>query len=197
MIKTSLEFEREFIDTAHEKTGSSISEWLTVLKSAGLSKQQEIITWLKNEHHLNHMQASLLAGIYLNNGKPVYQNKMFLLEMQFVKCEAVRSLYEFVSDRILTVFRDAQLIPKRNYISFAAIREFATLMIRPSNIWLGMNLGAIAFSDDLLRVKLSGLSPNISHMVILNRYNRFDKRIIEYLHLSYNLTHNKKLEIIF
>lgn len=189
MIKTSLEFEREFIVTAHEKTGSSISEWLPVLKSAGVSKQQDIIAWLKNEHHFNHMQASLLAGIYLNNGKPVYQNKMYLLEKQFLQCEAVHALFEMVSETILTVFRDAELIPKRNYISYAAIREFAVLMIKPSEIWLGMNLGTLAFNERILRAEQSRSASKYSHMAILKQYSDFNNIIIEYLQHSYNRTH--------
>ncbi len=118
MAKTSGEFEQEFIQTAKEKTGKTLEQWLPVVKASGLTKQMEITNWLKTEHKLNHLQASLLAGLYLNNGKPVYQNESNLLDNQFVKCEAMRPLYDAVSEKILSLFPDTQLIPKKTYLSY-------------------------------------------------------------------------------
>lgn len=116
MAKTSGEFEQEFIQTAKEKTGKTVEQWIPVIKKAGLSKQMEITNWLKADHKLNHLQASLLAGLYLNNGKPVYQNEDNLLENQFVKCEAMRPLFDNISSKILQEFPDTQLIPKKTYL---------------------------------------------------------------------------------
>ena len=56
MAKTSGEFEQEFIQTAKEKTGKTLEQWLPVVKASGLSKQMEITNWLKAEHKLNHLQ---------------------------------------------------------------------------------------------------------------------------------------------
>lgn len=93
MAKTSGEFEQEFIQTAKEKTGYSLGEWLPVVQASGLTKQKDITDWLKAEHSLNHLQAQLLAGLFLNNGKPVYQDEGGLLNNQFVKCESIRPLF--------------------------------------------------------------------------------------------------------
>ena len=64
MAKTPTEFEQEFIQTAKEKTGKSLEEWLAVVKPTGYTKQMEILNWLKKEHRLNHMQAQFVAGIF-------------------------------------------------------------------------------------------------------------------------------------
>ena len=69
MAKTPAEFEQEFIQTAKEKTGKSLDEWLALVAPGGFSKQMEILNWLKAEHKLNHMQAGFIASIYLNKGK--------------------------------------------------------------------------------------------------------------------------------
>ena len=90
MAKTSGEFEKEFIETAKERTGKKLEEWLPVVKKSGLGRQMEITNWLKETHKLNHMQATLLAGLYLNNGKPVYQNEESLLDNQFAPLLADR-----------------------------------------------------------------------------------------------------------
>jgi len=191
MAKTSGEFEQEFIQTAKEKTGKTLEQWLPVVKKSGLSKQMEITTWLKAEHRMNHLQASLLAGLYLNNGKPVYQNETSLLDNQFAKCEEMRPLYNAISEKILKEFPDTQLIPKKTYLSFTATREFAAINIKPKEIRLGIDLGDIAFTETLQKSKLSGPMPRISHMIVLTDINQFDKKVLECLQLSYNRSHKK------
>ena len=191
MAKTSGEFEQEFIQTAKEKTGRTLEQWLPVVKKSGLTKQMEITNWLKAEHKLNHLQAQLLAGLYLNNGKPVYQNEASLLDNQFAKCEEMRPLFNAVSEMILKQFPDTQLIPKKTYVSFTATREFAAINIKPKEIRLGMDLGDTAFHETIQKTKLSGPMPRISHMAVITDIKQFDKKLIEYLQLSWNRTHNK------
>ena len=191
MAKTSGEFEQEFIQTAKVKTGRSLEQWLPVVKASGLSKTMEITNWLKAEHKLNHLQASLLTGLYLNNGKPVYQNEQALLNNQFAKAESMRPLFEAVSEKILSLFPGTQLIPKKTYLSYTATREFAAINIKPTEIRLGMDLGDMAFTDTVQKTKLTGPMPRISHMVVITNIKQFDKKLIELLQLSYNRTHKK------
>lgn len=191
MAKTSGEFEQEFIQTAKEKTGRTLEQWLPVVKRSGLSKQMEITNWLKAEYKMNHLQASLLAGLYLNDGKPVYQNESSLLENQFAKCEDMRLLFDAVSEKILSIFPDAQLISKKTYLSYTATREFAAINIKTKEIRLGMDLGDIAFTEALQKSKLTGPMPRISHMIVITDTRQFDKKLIEYLQASYNRSHNK------
>lgn len=191
MAKTSGEFETEFIQTAKEKTGKSLEQWLALVKPTGFTKQMEILTWLKKEHKLNHMQASFVAGIYLNNGKPVYQNESDLLENQFVKSETMRPLFDFVSSKILNDFPDTQLIAKKTYVSFTATREFAAINIKPKELRLGMDLGEVAFNDTLQKSKLTGPMPRISHMIIITEKEQFSKQVSEFIKQSYNRTNKK------
>ncbi len=191
MAKTSGEFEQEFIQSAKEKTGRTLEQWLPVVKASGLSKQMEITNWLKAEHKLNHLQAQLLAGLYLNNGKPVYQNEASLLDNQFTKCEEMRPLYQALADAILKNFPCTQVIPKKTYVSFTATREFAAINIKPKEIRLGMDLGEMAFNETIQKTRLSGPMPRISHMAVITDIKQFNKKLIEYLQLSWNRTHKK------
>lgn len=191
MAKTSGEFESEFIQTAKEKTGKTLEQWLAVVKPKGFTKQMEILNWLKSEHKLNHMQASFVVGIYLNNGKPVYQSEDNLLENQFVKSESMRPLFDFVSQKILKDFSDTQMIAKKTYVSFTAAREFAAVNIKPKELRLGMDLGDLPFNDTVQKTKLTGPMPRISHMVIITEEKHLDKKVSEYLKQSYNRVNKK------
>jgi predicted transport protein len=191
MAKTPAEFEQEFIQTAKEKTGKSLDEWLAVVAPAGFGKQMEILNWLKAEHKLNHMQAGFVANIYLNKGKMVYQSDGDLLENQLAKGEAVRELFHAVSEKILKAFPGTKLISKKTYISFTAQREFAAINIKPQEIRLGLDLGDEAPNDRVQKSKLTGPMPRISHMIILTSANQFDEQVSNYLTQSYNRSNKK------
>jgi predicted transport protein len=191
MAKTSGEYELEFIQTAKEKTGKTLEQWLGVVKPKDFKKQMEILNWLKKEHKLNHMQAAFVAGIYLNNGKPVYQNESNLLENQFLKAEGMRSLFEHVSSGILKKFPDTKMIAKKTYVSFTVTREFVAINIKPNELRLGFDLGDEATTDILQKSKLVGPMPRISHMVIITQKDQLNKKVSEYLKQSYNRSHKK------
>ncbi len=185
MAKTSGEFEQEFMQTAKEKTGKTLEQWLALVKKTAYTKQMEILNWLKAAHGLNHMQAQFVAGIYLNNGKPVYQDENNLLENQFIKCEEMRPLFEDISKKILTEFPGTQLIPKKTYLSFTATREFAAVNVKPKEIRLGLDLGTVSFTGTLQKSKLSGPMPRISHMIVLTSIQQLNKQVLDYLKQSY------------
>ena len=130
MAKTSGEIEKEFIEALKNSTGKSLSDWLSVIKKEDITKRNDAIKWLKETHNFGHMNASLLVGIYLNNGNPVYGSQDDLLENQISKYEIWRSLFESVSEKIIAQFPNAAMIPKKTYVSFTAKREFAAINIK-------------------------------------------------------------------
>lgn len=76
--KTSGEIEKEFIDNLEESTGKTLGEWMKHVAVSGLTKRNDIIKWLKEKNGFGHMNASLLAGIHLNSGQPVYGSTAIL-----------------------------------------------------------------------------------------------------------------------
>ena len=191
MAKTSGEIEKEFIDTAKDKTGKSLQDWLKLVKSSGIEKRNDILEWLKKGHGLNHLQAQLITGIFLNNGNPVYINENALLENQFVKCPEMRSIFDSISEKIISSFQGTQLIPKKTYLSFTAVREFAAINVKPKEIRLGLDLGDEAFTEELQKSKHIGPMPRSSHMIILSESKQFDSKVKELVQQSFNRTNKK------
>ncbi|MFN8256321.1 MAG: DUF5655 domain-containing protein [Bacteroidales bacterium] len=189
MAKTSAELEKEFIETAKSVTGNSLQEWLLLVKATGMQKSNEILEWLKKVHKLNHMQSQFIAGIYLNNGNPVYNNPNALIENQFTKCPEMRPLFDLISGKIISSFNGTQLIPKKTYFSFTAIREFAAINVKPGEIRLGLDLGDLQFNESIQKSKLTGPMPRISHMIIIKEANQLNESAMELLSISYKRTH--------
>lgn len=191
MAKTSGEIEKEFIDNAKSLTGKSLKEWLALAKSSGIEKRNDILEWLKKGHGLNHLQAQLITGIYLNNGNPVYIDENALLENQFLKCDEMKPLFNDIAEKIISSFQGTQLIPKKTYLSFTAVREFVAINIKPQEIRLGVDLGDEPFTDTIQKSKLTGPMPRISHMLIITNARPLDKQAMKLITQSYNRTHKK------
>jgi Domain of unknown function (DUF5655)/Domain of unknown function (DUF4287) len=191
MAKTSSELEKEFIDTAKTVTGKSLQDWLKLVKSSGIGKHNDILEWLRKGHGLNHLQAQLITGIYLNNGKPVYSDENSMLESHFQKCPDMRPLFENISEKIITAFPGTQLIPKKTYLSFTAVREFVAINVKPQELRMGFDLGDEPFTNTLLKSKLTGPMPRISHMLVITEPKQFDKKLLELATRSYNRSHKK------
>jgi hypothetical protein len=187
--KTSGEFEKEFMDGLKASTGSDLSAWMKTISAFGGKKRNEVIAWLKSEHGFGHMNASLLAGIHANGGKPVYQSADNLLDAQFAKAADMKPLYESFVGFVSKHFPNSSVLPKKTYVSILDNREFAAINIKPKELRIGLDLGERRFDDKIEKAKLSGPMPRISHMFVLTDAKQLDKAVVEALEESYSRCH--------
>lgn len=187
--KTSGEIEKEFIDGLKDSTGQDLSSWLNEIKASGIEKRNDIINLLKTESGFGHMNASLLSGIYLNGGKPVYGDTSELLENQFAKAETMRPLYESFVEFVQNAFPNATVLPKKTYVSILEKREFAAINIKKSELRIGFDLGDKPFDELVTKSKLTGPMPRISHQMVLTDKSQLSAEIIQLLQDSYNRSH--------
>jgi predicted transport protein len=167
MAKTSQQIEQEFIEGLKLSTGKDLKTWLSMVKKQGMEKRNDMINWLKKDLGFSHMNASLLIGIYLNDGKPVYANADNLLKDQFEKKEHLKPLYDQLIKEVQKEIKDTQVTAKKTYVSLHKKKEFAAINIKSNELGVGMDLGDTPFSDYLQKLKLTGPMPRISHMVII------------------------------
>ena len=184
MAKTSQEIEKEFIDGLRTFTSNDLQGWLSKIKSSGITKRNDIIKWLKTDEGFGHMNASLLAGIYLNGGKPVYANEADLLANQFGKNEDMKQLFEQLQKAILKWDGTVHFVIKKTYISITKKREFAAINIKKGELRIGFDLGDMPFTAPLEKSKLTGPMPRISHMVTLKSEKDINNSLFELLNSS-------------
>lgn len=187
--KTSGEFEKEFMDGLFADTGKDLKAWLQNIDAFASKKRNEVIAWLKAEHGFGHMNASLLAGIHANGGKPVYADTGDLLEAQFAKADAMRDLYDAFIAFVTKNFPAATILPKKTYVSILENREFAAINIKAKELRIGLDLGDRPFDEKIEKAKLSGPMPRISHMFVLTDAEQLDDGIIDVLKQSHARCH--------
>lgn len=177
------------MDGLKSSTGSDLGAWLNTIDTSGLKKRNEVIAWLKAEHGFRHMDASLLAGIHANGGKPVYASTDSLLDDQFAKAADMRPLYEEFVAFISQNFPDATFLPKKTYVSVLENREFGAVNIKKTELRIGLDLGDRPFDERVEKAKLTGPMPRISHMVVATDASRFDKELVDLLKQSHARCH--------
>lgn len=186
MAKTSQEIEQEFIEGLKASTGKELKDWMVTIQNCGIEKRNDIINWLKEQHHFGHMNASLLMGIYANNGKAVYASEQNLLDSQFEKFQEMRPLFEELKNAILKWDSTVNCVAKKTYISFTKKREFAALNVKKGELRLGLDLGEMPFSEVVEKAKLTGPMPRISHMVVIRSNADINDKLIQMLHTANN-----------
>lgn len=187
--KTSGEIEKEFIENLKSSTGKPLSDWMKILGACSGTRRNDLVKWLKENQGFGHMNATLLAGIYLNDGKPVYGSTDDLLDNQFAKAEAMRSLYESVIAFVEKHFPNSTVLPKKTYVSILDKREFAAINIKQKELRVGFDLGDRAFDEAVTKSKLTGPMPRISHMIVVTNATELNNDLVELLKLSYQRCH--------
>jgi hypothetical protein len=179
MAKEARELEQAFLKSLDEETGASLPEWMKTLESAGVKKNNEIVKWLKSEQEFNHMQATMLAGVFLNGGEPVFHYPT-LFNKLFTGKEKQRPLYDAIAAALQTELPSMLFIPTKTYVSLEDERVFGCAKINKTNIRVGLDLGDEPFGDYLRKGVGLGAMPNITHMVELKDPAQIDDRLAAY-----------------
>ncbi len=187
MARDSQRLEQEFITSCEEKTGKSLDAWMQILQETGLDKQNALIKWIKDNHRLNHMQAAFLAGIHLNDGKPVYDYKV-LFEKLFADKPHLLPAYQAIEDMINTHLDDVVCVPTKSYMSIEGKKCFACATPTKKTLRVGLDLGDTPFDDYVQKAKSLGAMPNIGHMIEISDPAEVDDRLLNYFEQSYQLS---------
>lgn len=188
MAKEAREIEQNFIATLSEETGADLKAWLQTLKMVDLQKNNEIVKWLKSEQGFNHMQATMLTGIYLNDGEPVYHYPTLFRKL-FVGKEQQRPLYDAIVAVIQTELPETLFIPTKTYVSLEDQRVFGCAKINKTNIRLGLDLGDEPFGETVRKGVGLGAMPNITHMIELTEESQIDADLTHHARQAYERAH--------
>jgi hypothetical protein len=181
MPKTSADYEKEFLDTLTEKTGVDLTTWMGRIEASSLTKNPEIIKWIKADYGLNHLQSNFLAMIFRNGGKPVYSAGDDLMESLFEKKEVWRPVYDVLAQRIAAEIAGVQFLPKKTYVSITGKREFGVARMMTKEIRVGMDLGDEPFGSYVQQGKGLGAMPRISHMIVVKSEDDITDELLAHL----------------
>lgn len=189
MARGSQERELEFIENAKETTGKSVEEWMTVIEGEGLEpKPNTILKHLKANFDLNHLQSNYLAGIFLNDGKPVYNYEVLFANL-FEGNEQWQPVYDELKEQVTAQFDDVVFVPTKAYISIEGEKIFGCAKLTKKTIRYGLDLGDMPFEGRVQKAKGLGAMPNITHMVELQSAEDIDSELLNLTQQAFNRVH--------
>ncbi len=189
MARGTQEREQQFIRTAKTETGQTIEEWMDIVKSAGLApKNQTILKHLKANHKLNHMQANFIAGIYLNNGQPVYDYDILFATLTDGK-DHLLPVYENLKQQVVVRYDDVVFIPTKGYVSIEGEKIFGCAKFTTKAIRYGLDLGDTPQEGIIQKAKGLGAMPNITHMIELRSADDITDELLQLTDIAFNRVH--------
>lgn len=170
------------INNMPEKTGKSLEEWKTILKSKAFSKHSEAVNFLKKEHGVTHGFANTIVSL----SKDEKHSDKDLVANQYEGKENLWPIYEKLIAVIKPFGNDITITPKKTSVSVIRKRQF--VLIKPATktrIDLGLKLPEVPTTD---RLGNSGpFGTMCTHRVQLTSVNDVDNELIGWMQKAYDL----------
>ena len=167
-----------------EKTGKSLDEWKSLLKTQGFAKHSEAVKYLKTEHGVTHGFANTIVTL----SKDEQTSDADLVAAQYQGKEALKPIYERLLEIVQALGDDVQIVPKKGSVSIKTGKQFA--LIKPATkarIDLGLKLKDVEPGG---RLGPSGpFGTMCTHRVQLTTVEEVDQKVCEWLALAYQKSH--------
>ena len=168
------------------KTGKSLDEWLTLVKSCGLGKHGEIVKHLKAEYGITHGYANQIALRALAAAAPTAASGGDPVAEQYTGAKAaLRPIYDALLATLRGFGDDLEIAPKKGYVSIRRKKQFA--IIQPSTatrLDIGINLKGVAPQG---RLEASGsFNAMVSHRVRIATKEEVDAELAAWLKRAYD-----------
>ncbi|WP_339628358.1 DUF4287 domain-containing protein [uncultured Maribacter sp.] len=171
---------KTMIDNMPEKTGKSLKEWKTVLKSKSFTKHSEAVNFLKKEHGVTHGFANTIVTL----SKEENNTPTDLVDQQYKGKENLKPIYEAILKVVKSFGDDVTITPKKTTVSLIRKTQFA--LIKPATktrIDLGLKIKDKPTND---RLESSGpFGTMCTHRVQLTDATQVDSELIEWLKEAY------------
>ena len=169
------------IDNMPEKTGKSLNEWKSLLKTKSFAKHTDAVNFLKKEHRVTHGFANTIVALSKEEGGETPTN---LVENQYKGKENLLPIYKSILEIVKGFGEDVTVIPKKASVSIIRKNQFA--LIKPATktrIDLGLKLKEKPTTD---RLKDSGpFGTMCTHRVRLSEVDEVDDELKEWLQEAY------------
>ena len=172
------------IANLQKNTGKSLTEWVAVVQSSGLSKHGEIIKFLKTEHGFTHGFANLVAHEARGSAAANLAETMDLVAEQYKGKESLRPMYDQLITQIHQFGKDVEAAPKKAYVSLRRNKQFAIL--QPSTktrLDIGLNLRDV---EPQGRLEAAGSWNSMcSHRIRATDLKDIDAEVVKWLKMAY------------
>lgn len=167
-----------------EKTGKSLEAWIKIVKTTGLQKHGEIMTYLKTEHGFTHGFANFVTQKANKSDAGSQDGDQLILDQYAKGKEHLKPIYELLREKTAVFGNDIDFVPKKASVSCVRKKQFA--LIQPSTK-TRIDLG-LKYKDKshVGRLETSGpFGTMCTHRVQLTDINQVDDELINWIKEAY------------
>jgi predicted transport protein len=170
-----------------EKTGRSIEEWVALVNEHGPAVRKDRIGWLKSEHGLGHVTASIIVGTADTPDGYRQPTAEELVASQYRGPKAgLRPIYERLAAMAAALGPDVVVDPRKSYVALRKPVQFGLIQVSTRDrVDLGLRLPAGTVETDRLRPAGSFGSGEITHRVGLTSLDQVDDEVAGWLRAAY------------
>ena len=163
-----------------DRTGRSLDDWVTLVRSTGPGRHGEIIKYLKTEHGMSHGFANMVALTALKDDAPAVSDDP--ADAIYAGGKApLRTLHDEVVDIARSFGGDVELAPKKAYVSLRRRKQFGTVGPGPGGrLEIGFNLGAVPAGG-----RLEATTGMCTHRVRIAGREELDAEVVGWLRQAY------------
>lgn len=179
------------ITNMKEKTGRTLEEWVTFVRKNGPATRKEQMAWLKGEHGVGHVTASIIVGEVEEEGSSTeYENTDALLDGMYSGPYApLRTVYEDLMNMVESFGEDVRVSICKTYVGLSRRRQFAILKPAGRNR-VDVGLALPEDTDTTGRLEKAGSSMGSDRMtrrVPVHSQKEVDAEVKKWLREAYEL----------
>ena len=173
------------IANLEKNTGKTLAEWVAAVRSTGLTKHGEIISFLKAEHGFTHGFANLVAHEARGSAAANLAETVDLVAEQYKGKEGLRPLYDKLVAELKKYGKELEIAPKKAYVSLRRNKQFGIL--QPSTktrLDIGLNLKGV---EPQGRLEAAGSWNSMcSHRIRTADIRDIDGEVLRWLKMAYD-----------
>lgn len=176
---------QSYLDNIQAKTGKTAEDFRLMAAEKGLTKNGEIVGWLKSDYGLGHGHANAIAHVILSHGQEEV-NKDDAIAAHFTGKKAVwRQPYDQIMAQIQQFGSDVDVEAGKTYISLLrGMKKFGIVQVSGERLDLGIKRKGIAPTD---RFEAAGnWNSMMTHRVRIGEAKGIDDELFSWLQEAYN-----------
>lgn len=173
------------IANLEEKTGRTLDQWISMVRTSDLARHGEIVKMLKTDHGMGHGYANLVAHKALASDAGSAADADLVTAQYAGPKAGLRPIYDRVIKAVSAFGDDVEIAPRKTYVSLRRRKQFA--LVQPSTktrVDIGIALRDLPPSG---RLEVSGsFNSMVTHRVRIEDAASVDAELTGWLRRAYD-----------
>ena len=176
---------QSYLDNIKAKTGKTPEDFRSLAAKKGLTKNGEIVAWLKADFELGHGHANAIAHVIMSHdAAPVSQDDAIAEHFAGKKADW-RKPYDALAAKVTKFGSDVEIAPGKTYISLVrGAKKFGIVQLTAERMDIGIKLKGVSPTK---RLEAGGTwNAMVTHRVRIGDAKQIDKEVLTWLKQAYD-----------